>query len=343
MSETKSLKRIKGKLALSVLFSIALTFFTCYLLVALGSWFIFSTLDFINILIIASIYAGIQILLQFILAPWSIQSHFGNKLRFITQGENPQVWDMVDKMAQQAKVKFSKIGILQTDELNAFVYWGLGDGNTIVFTEGLINRLDTEELHGVCGHEIGHVKHGDLKAMIFLSTIPIFIHTFYSFSQSTGKYKKDSLSWLLIILVFFVALIVNTYLSLYISRLREYNADANSTQMMKSPVPIAAALAKITYKNIGKGNKLLATRKEINSLCIIDPHSVARQTNDLAKTINSIHEIADQIDDPDIDQNELEKEMEKEKKSGNELERTHPLTVNRIQFVVELSKEAGYI
>ena len=78
-------------------------------------------------------------------------------------------------------------------------------------------------------------------------------------------------------------------------------------------------------------------------LCIIDPHSVARQTNDIREKVKSISEIADHIQDPDIDQDRLREEMEKEKLSKNEVDRTHPLTANRIQFVVEYAKELGYI
>ncbi|MHA1269652.1 MAG: M48 family metallopeptidase [Candidatus Helarchaeota archaeon] len=343
MSASKELMRIKGKLALSILGTVSIIFLTGFGITALSSWCLYSTINYLVALGVGAIYAGTQALFQLLLAPWSIQAHFGSKLNFITQGDNPKIWNMVNKMADEVGIKFSKIGILNTNELNAFVYWGLGYGNAIVFTKGIIETLDAEELAGVCGHELGHIKHGDLKAMIFLSTLPIFLHIFYHMSSSTGKYKKDTLTWLLIYLIFFATLIVCSFLSLYISRLREYNADAHSTKMMKSPIPIAAALAKITYKNIGKGNKTLATRKEINTLCIIDPHSVARQTNPIAETVKSISEIADHIDDPDIDQDTLEKEMEKEKKQGGELERTHPLTVNRITFVVEYAKEKGYL
>ncbi|MHA1229096.1 MAG: M48 family metallopeptidase [Candidatus Helarchaeota archaeon] len=343
MKESKALLRINGKLAFAILATVALTFFAGFGMVALASWFMFATIDFLLASIIGLVYAGIQTLFQLILTPWSIQSHFGSKLKFITREDNPKVWDMVQEMSNEAKIKFSKVGILNTSEINAFVYWGLGYGNAIVFTKGILNVLDEEELKGVCGHEIGHVRFGDVKAMIFLASIPIFLHTFYYYSQSKESYEKDSLIWLLIFLIFFAALIASSFLSLYISRMREYRADANSTQMMKSPIPIAAALAKITYKNVGKVKKTLATRKELHMLCIVDPNSVARQTKQISEKVKSIAEIADQIDDPDIDPDVLEKEMEKEKLKGGELERTHPLTVNRITFVVEYSKELGLI
>ncbi|MBD3229368.1 MAG: M48 family metalloprotease [Candidatus Lokiarchaeota archaeon] len=345
MGETEAIRTIKGKIYLTILISVTVTFFTAFGITALVSYFT-GYFNWLLVLIIASIYAAIQIVLQLLLGPSAIESHFGNKLNFISGGSggaNKKVWNMVEKMSKEGNVKFAKIGILETSELNAFVYWGLGYGNAIVFTKGIIEKLDDEELSGVCGHEIGHVKHGDMKAMIFLSTLPIFLHTFYSYSQSQGKYKKDTVIWLLIFIIFLGALIASQYLSLYLSRLREYHADSNATDMKESPVPIAAALAKITYGNIGKGEAMLATRKEVNMLCIVDPHSVARQTNNIAETVNSISEIADHISDPDIDQGELEEEMKKEKKRGGEMERTHPLTVNRITFVVDYAKEIGVI
>ena len=343
MSEIQAIQKIKGKIALTVLATIAVTFFAAYGMVWIVNYLSGSFLNWWMVLISASVYAGIQIMLLLLLGPWSVEGQFGSKLNFITQGDNPKVWNMVEKMSEEVKVKFSKVGILNTTELNAFVYWGIGYGNAIVFTNGIIDLLDEEELSGVCGHELGHVTHGDLKAMSFLSSLPIFLHTFYHFSQSEGKYKKDSAAWLLIYLIFIGALIACHFLSLYLSRQREYHADANATIMKKSPIPIAAALAKITYKNISKGEMDLAVRKELNTLCIIDPHSVARQTKEIANTIKSISEIADYIDDPDIDQGDLEEEMEKEKQRGGEMERTHPLTVNRITFIVELARESGFI
>lgn len=342
LTEAKAVKSIKGKIALTILLSVFVTFIASWGIAAIVTYF-GGFFDWFWTTIIASVYAGVQIMFQLFLGPSAIQSHFGNKLVFINEQQNPDLWNMVQDMSKEAKMKFSKVGILNTSELNAFVYWGLGYGNAIVFTKGLMEKLDSEELAGVAGHEIGHVIHGDLKAMLFLLALPIFLHTFYTYSQSEGKYKKQSLVWLIILLVFLGAYFASNYLSLYLSRLREYHADSNATKMMKSPVPIAAALAKITYGNIGKGEEMLATRKEVNCLCIVDPHSVARQTNNIAETVNSISEIADQIDDPDIDQGELEEEMEKEKKRGGEMERTHPLTVNRITFVVDYAKEIGLI
>lgn len=343
MGETKAIRTIKGKIYFTILASVVITFFTAFGVSALVTYFT-GYFNWLFVLIIAIIYAAIQIVLQLFLGPSSVESHFGNNLNFISGGGgNQKIWNMVEKMSKEADVKFSKVGILNTTELNAFVYWGPGYGNAIVFTKGIIEKLDDEELSGVCGHEIGHVKHGDMKAMVFLSTLPIFLHTFYSYSQSKEKYEKDSLIWILIFIIFLGALIASNYLSLYLSRLREYHADSNATEMKKSPIPIAAALAKITYGNIGKGENMLATRREVNRLCIVDPHSVARQTNNIAETVNSISEIADHISDPDIDQGELKEEMEKEKERGGELERTHPLTVNRITFVVDFAKEIGLI
>ena len=108
----------------------------------------------------------------FILLQWALSDRLIQAMAKITwlngPEDNPKLWDMVVRKAAQANVKIEKIGISEMKKPNAFVY-----GKTkakLVVTKGLLYSLsdDDEALEGVITHEIGHIKHKDLRTIMII-------------------------------------------------------------------------------------------------------------------------------------------------------------------------------
>ena len=305
--------RTRMIVALSILFAVVFGFF--YLIFWLSG---------INLIIVPIVFAIMLIILQ-----WALSSYLITKLSKVTwittRSENPFLWDMVHKHAEEAGVKIERIGVSQMLVPNAFVYGIFGA--KLVVTEGLLQTLadDQEALEGVIWHELGHVKHGDMKLMMVLSTLPMIFYM-VAFSLMWGR-SRGSYAVLVGALAFGLYFLMNLGI-LLISRYREYLADAYSSEK-NGPYGIIRGLAKITYLNkkaIGS-NAYSSSQITLKSLYIAEPEKGDVEYLKFAASLVTGDAEAKEII--------LQKMKEERKKGGLELFLTHPLTVNRIIALLE--------
>ena len=170
--------------------------------------------------------------------------------------ENKRVYNLIENLCISQGMAVPKIYIIDDDSLNAFASGINKNSYSISLSTGIINKLDDDELEGVIGHELTHIKNRDVRLLI-VSIIFVGIFAFLAelafrslrFAGS-GRKSKDSKGSGAIILIAIVitaiAYLISILLRFGISRRREFLADAGSAEMTKKPYALANALRKIS-------------------------------------------------------------------------------------------------
>jgi heat shock protein HtpX len=218
----------------------------------------------------------------------------------------------------------------------------------LVVTRGLLEKLNADEVRAVLAHEIGHLRHRDMIVMTWLSAVPLLAYILarggFEVLRATGRGGGSSKGKGQIFLIAFVVAalsycvyLVTQLLVLYLSRTREYYADAYSAAATKDPHLLASALTKISY-----GLSLARKDSEpsgLRAFFIGDPVKAHRDYGMLRERMTRY----DLDRDGQIDAYELEKALEQERRDSwrhaNELFATHPPIYKRILALESFEEE----
>jgi heat shock protein HtpX len=197
-----------------------------------------------------------------------------------TDGER-QLVNVVEEMAIAAGVPRPRIWVVPDDDPNAFsTGHGPSDAH-IAVTRGLLRICNRDELQGVIGHELGHVRNFDVRLMTTLAALVGAVLLVRDgmgrmmrggVPLKGGRKSKDAgplLAALLVlwILSWIIAPVVTQLLAFAVSRRREYLADAMSAQFTRNPLALASALEKIE----GAAEPTRSIKRGTAHLCIADP------------------------------------------------------------------------
>jgi len=197
-----------------------------------------------------------------------------SRARKITRDDHPRVYNIVEEMKIASGLpKMPDIYIIDDPALNAFATGRSPEKASVAITSGLLEKLNRDELQGVIGHEISHVKNRDVLVMslagVILGTVVIlawYATRMLFFSNMTGG-RRSSRSGgggqgQIIILAIGIVLMILAPIAaqlLYfaVSRKREYLADASSALYTRYPEGLASALEKLAastqqVKNVNK-------------------------------------------------------------------------------------------
>ena len=194
-----------------------------------------------------------------------------------------QLVNVVEEMAIAAGVPRPRIWIVPDEDPNAFATGHDPRDSHIAVTNGLLRICSRDELQGVIGHELGHVKNLDVRLMTTLAALVGAVLLVRDgmgrmmgrgrlAGRSSGRRAKDAGPLLAILLALWViswiiAPLVTQLLAMAVSRRREYLADAMSAQFTRNPLALASALEKI--------ESAVAPTQSIKRgaahLCIADP------------------------------------------------------------------------
>jgi heat shock protein HtpX len=150
-------------------------------------------------------------------------------------------------------MKMPAINIIDDDSLNAFAS-GLNDRSyAISLSNGIINKLEDDELEGVMAHELTHIRNRDVR-MLIVSIIFVGIFSFIAnmlfrgirFGSIGSRGKNNAPVLLIVLAITGIAYLISMLLRFAISRSREYMADAGSAEMTRKPYALANALRKIS-------------------------------------------------------------------------------------------------
>ena len=198
----------------------------------------------------------------------SVGSYFGgDQLVLSTSGAKevnaqsaPQLMNVVQEMAIAANVPMPKVYIIDDTAPNAFATGRDPQHASVAITTGLLQKLDREELQGVLGHELSHVRNFDIRfallVAVLVGSIALLADFFLRFTFWGGGRRSSSdndrgggalvaLVYVLAIVLAVLAPIFARLVQLAVSRQREYLADASSVELTRNPHGLEEALAKI--------------------------------------------------------------------------------------------------
>jgi heat shock protein HtpX len=210
----------------------------------------------------------------------------GAKLVLRTSGAKPadasayqQLNDLVAALAIGEGIPTPKVYVIDDPSPNAFATGVSPERAAITFTTGLLAIMDREELEGVIGHEMSHIKNHDIRLLLIVGTLiglaallsSILWRT--AFWGSLGEGDQGGGNQLLIVLVAAAALlaivgfIFGPLVRLALSRRRESLADASGVELTRNPVGLLHALQKLQAND----KPFKTMNHATTAMCIDDP------------------------------------------------------------------------
>ncbi|HTY39158.1 MAG TPA: zinc metalloprotease HtpX [Bacteroidota bacterium] len=171
--------------------------------------------------------------------------------REVSEQEAPRLYAVVRKLSTQAELPMPKVYIIPGDSPNAFATGRNPEHAAVAATEGILHLLSEDELEGVIGHELAHVKHRDILtgtivaamagAIVFMSRMAMFASIFGGGSSRDRENSNPLGEILLLILAPIAAMLIQ----FAISRSREFAADEGGAKICGRPLSLANALKKL--------------------------------------------------------------------------------------------------
>jgi len=217
----------------------------------------------------------------------------------VTRQQEPRLYNLLENLCISRGIPMPKLKIVESDALNAYAT-GLNQRQyAVTVTSGLLNALNDQEIEAVLGHELTHIRNGDVQMMVIAVIIAgvvgffaeLFFRTFFNFGNYGWGYgggsswssssssssdngrgdRKSSGGGAIVIIIVAVVLIalawaLSQLVRLALSRSRELLADAGSVELTKNPDAMISALRKIE----GRG-ELPGATSAVMELCVDNP------------------------------------------------------------------------
>jgi heat shock protein HtpX len=170
----------------------------------------------------------------------------------VTAQDDPELYGMVQDLAQRAGLPMPKVYLLPQDMPNAFATGRNPEHAAVAVTDGIRRILNKRELAGVLGHELSHVKNRDILVSTIAATLAGAIGYLAQMAQWAmifgGNRDRDdeggsNIFGLIVMMI--VAPIAAMLIQMAVSRSREYGADAGGAQITGDPLALASALKKL--------------------------------------------------------------------------------------------------
>jgi heat shock protein HtpX len=170
--------------------------------------------------------------------------------RKVSEAEAPELYEIVRRLARKAEMPMPKVYIINEEQPNAFATGRNPKHAAVAVTTGIMRILSGEELQGVIGHELAHVKHRDILISTLAATIAGAISYLAQMAQWAmifgGRGDDDEGGNPLAVLVMMiVGPIAALIVQMAISRSREYAADEGGARLAGNPRYLAGALRKL--------------------------------------------------------------------------------------------------
>lgn len=203
------------------------------------------------------------------------------KARPVTPEQAPDLYKMVARLTQRAKMPMPKVYIVDSDVPNAFATGRNPENGVVAVTTGIMRALNYDELEGVVAHELAHIKNRDTLISTIVASIAgviSWIGTMAQWAAIFGSNRDDEEGGGIAGLIFtiVVAPLAATLIQLGISRSREFEADQSGGQISGNPLALASALQKIEH--YAKRAVMQQATPATSHMFIINPLSGVRGT-----------------------------------------------------------------
>jgi heat shock protein HtpX len=214
----------------------------------------------------------------------------------VTRKEQPRLYNLLENLCISRGIPMPQLKIIETDALNAFAT-GLNQRQyAITVTTGLVRALNDDEMEAVLGHELTHIRNGDVQLMVVAVIIAgvvgffgemffrVFFNSSWSFGSGSSSSSRSSSSSsdsnssskggggaaAMVIILAIALLMLAWALSLVVrfalSRSREFLADAGAVELTKNPDAMISALRKIENRG-----ELEGSTSAVMEMCIDNP------------------------------------------------------------------------
>src|SRR6267154_1607127 len=214
----------------------------------------------------------------------------------VTRQQQPRLYNLLENLCISRGIPMPKLKVMDSEALNAFATGLNRRQYAVTVTSGLLKALNDQEIEAVLGHELTHIRNGDVQlmvvAVIIAGVVGFFGELFFrmftnlswnssgggwsssssrSSSSSSDSDSKSSGGGAVIVVIIAVALIVVAWLlsqvvKLALSRSREFLADAGSVELTKDPDAMISALRKIENRG-----ELPGATSAVMELCVDNP------------------------------------------------------------------------
>ncbi len=228
-----------------------------------------------------------------------------SRAKEIKQEDDPQLFNVVEELCLAGGLPLPRIFLIDDTAMNAFATGRNPKHACVAITKGLRSRLNRDELQGVMGHELSHVRNYDILYAMLMAVMvgvlvmlcDIFLRSLWFGAGSRRSRRRssqgDGAAQLILLVVAIVLAIIAPILAriiqMALSRQREYLADAASVELTRNPEGLARALAKLN----GDDEVLEVANRATAPLYIVHP---IKKFEARSKKIFSTHPpIADRV------------------------------------------------
>ena len=203
----------------------------------------------------------------------------------VTRKEEPRLYNILENLCISRGIPMPTLRVADDDALNAFATGLNPKQYSITVTRGLMNALNDQELEAVLGHELTHIRNGDVRMMVIAVVIvgvisffgELIFRMFFQASYYGGfggrrgggdgdRKGGAGLAIIIAIALIVVAWLLSVVIRFALSRQREYLADAGSVELTKNPDAMISALRKIENRG-----ELHHATSAVMEMCIDNP------------------------------------------------------------------------
>ena len=208
--------------------------------------------------------------------------------REVTAGENAFLHNTVEGLAIAAGIPKPRVYVIDDPAPNAFATGRDPEHAAIAVTQGLLDKMNRQELEGVLAHEMSHIENFDIRfstmVVVLVGTIALLSDFFWRdlrYGRGRSRDSSSGMLWVVGIVLAILAPIIAQLIQLAVSRQREYLADMNGARLSRNPEGLASALTKLEADK----EALAVANKATAHLYIVNPlHDWGGKLNGLFDT-----------------------------------------------------------
>ena len=196
-------------------------------------------------MIMTLVLAGVMNFVMYYASSSIVLRMYGGKV--VTAREAPELYQMVDELRQRAGLPMPTVAIAPHAQPNAFATGRNAENAVVCVTDGLMRLVSRDELRGVIGHELAHIKNRDMLLQTVAATMAGAISNLANFGLFFGSAQHDeeggnpAAGLAMALLAPIAAMLIQAA----ISRQREFEADRVGAEICGKPLVLASALRKL--------------------------------------------------------------------------------------------------